>query len=216
MRNTLKQTASGSEYRINYRSVIKKDFKLNKSLYLLMLPVLAYYIIWHYVPMYGALIAFKNFTPRLGTWGSPWVGFKHFIDFFSSPSFGDVLFNTLRISLTTLIFSFPMPIILALLLNELKSARFSKLVQNATYLPHFISLVVICGMVKRFFATEGILTSFVVFFGGFVRGPVFLCKIRPCHFVLSEQGKEDYERILQRGFYEVSDQHYLCDRRNGD
>ncbi len=165
MRNTSKQTASGSEYRINYRSVIKKDFKLNKSLYLLMVPVLAYYIIWHYVPMYGALIAFKNFTPRLGTWGSPWVGFKHFMDFFGSPSFGEVLFNTLRISLTTLIFSFPMPIILALLLNELRSPKFSKIVQNATYLPHFISLVVICGMVKDFTRDTGIVSYLLSFFG---------------------------------------------------
>lgn len=165
MRNTSKQTGNGAEYRINYRSVIKKDFKLNKSLYLLLLPVLAYYFIWHYVPMYGALIAFKDFTPRLGAWGSPWVGFKHFANFFGSPSFGEILFNTLRISLTTLVFSFPMPIILALLLNELRSPKFSKLVQNATYLPHFISLVVICGMVKDFTRDTGIISYLLSFFG---------------------------------------------------
>lgn len=165
MRITSKQAGAKSDYRPSYRTIIKKDFKLNKSLYLLLLPVLAYYILFHYVPMYGALIAFKDFTPRLGTLGSPWVGLKHFINFFSSPSFGEILINTLRISLTTLVFSFPMPIVLALLLNELKSQKFSKLVQNATYLPHFISLVVICGMVKDFTRDTGIISYILSFFG---------------------------------------------------
>ncbi len=164
MRITSKR-AEVQEYRPSFGKLVKNDFKLNKSLYLLLLPVLAYYILFHYAPMYGALIAFKDFTPRLGSWGSPWVGFKHFIDFFSSYSFGDILFNTLRISLSSLIFGFPMPIILALLLNELKNQRFSKLVQNATYLPHFISLVVICGMVKDFTRDSGVISYIMSLFG---------------------------------------------------
>ncbi len=164
MRIKTKQ-AGVQDYRPPLGKLIKNDFKLNKSLYLLLLPVLAYYILFMYAPMYGALIAFKDFTPRLGSWGSPWVGFKHFADFFTSYSFGDVLFNTLRISLSSLIFGFPMPIILALLLNELKNDRFSKLVQNATYLPHFISLVVICGMVKDFTRDSGVISYLMSLFG---------------------------------------------------
>lgn len=144
---------------------IKSDFKINKSLYLLLLPVLVYYIVFCYGPMYGAIIAFKNFSPRLGVFASPWVGFKHFEAFFKSPSFVSVLGNTLRISISMLVFEFPMPIILALLINELKSARFSKLVQNATYMPHFVSLVVVCGMVKTFTRDTGIVTYILSLFG---------------------------------------------------
>lgn len=158
------KTTSGKKTN-SYWNLVKKDFTLNKSLYILLIPVLVYYIVFCYVPMYGALIAFKEFSPRLGTWGSPWVGFKHFVDFFTSPSFDSVLLNTIKISLTTLIFGFPAPIILALLLNELSSARFSKIVQNATYLPHFISLVVVCGMVKDFTRDTGIISYLLSFLG---------------------------------------------------
>jgi putative aldouronate transport system permease protein len=144
---------------------IKKDFRLNKAVYLMLLPVVAYYLLFAYGPMYGALIAFKDFIPRLGTLGSPWVGLKHFVVFFKSPSFFSLLYNTLHISITSLVFGFPMPIILALLLNELKSVRFSRLVQNATYLPHFISLVVVCGLVKDFTRDTGIITYLLSFAG---------------------------------------------------
>ena len=145
--------------------IIKADFSVNKSLYLLFLPVLIYFALFCYAPMYGALIAFKNYSPQLGVMGSPWVGFKHFERFFMSPSFWTVLRNTLRISLATLVFGFPAPIILALLLNELRNARFAKLVQNFTYLPHFISLVVICGMVKTFTRDTGVVTYIMSLFG---------------------------------------------------
>lgn len=161
----LSQKRATDAYRPKLGRVIVKDFAVNKSLYLLLLPVLAYYILFHYVPMLGALIAFKDFTPRLGQWGSPWVGFKHFMNFFASPSFSDVLINTLRISISSIVFSFPMPIILALLLNELKNQKFAKVVQNATYLPHFISLVVICGMVKDFTRDTGIISYIMSLFG---------------------------------------------------
>ena len=124
-------------------NVIKADFRINKSLYLLVLPVLIYFAVFWYTPMYGALIAFKNYSPRLGVMASDWVGFDHFVRFFTSPSFFTLLWNTLRISFASLLFGFPAPILLALMLNELRSKRFGKLVQNFTYLPHFISLVVI-------------------------------------------------------------------------
>lgn len=146
-------------------NVLIKDFKINKTLYLMVLPVLAYYILFHYGPLYGAIIAFKDFSPRLGILSSPWAGIKHFVNFWSAPSFWDLMRNTLRISLTTLVFSFPAPIILALLLNELRSASYAKVVQNLTYLPHFISLVVICGMVKDFTMDDGIVVHLMSLFG---------------------------------------------------
>ena len=147
------------------RKEIKVDFARNKGLYLLFLPVFIYYLIFAYGPLYGALIAFKDFSPVKGVLGSPWVGFKHFIRFFIIPTFWTVLKNTITISISTLIFSFPMPIILALLMNELRNHRFAKLVQNATYLPHFISLVVTCGIVKDFVSDTGIVTTLLSHFG---------------------------------------------------
>lgn len=146
-------------------SLLKKDLRVNKGIYLLLIPVIVYYLVFHYVPMYGALIAFKDYTPKIGIWGSPWIGCKHFVNFFQSPSFGQILWNTIRISVTDLVFGFPAPIILALLMNEIKNARFVKVVQTATYLPHFISLIVVCGMVKDFTRDTGIVTHLLSFFG---------------------------------------------------
>ncbi len=147
---------------------IKKDFKKNKTLYLLVLPVILYYFIFKYVPMYGAMIAFKDFVPVKGILGSPWVGFEHFQDFFSSYSFWRVIKNTLAISLTSILFGFPAPILLALLINELRVKAFSRIVQTLTYLPHFISLVVICGMIKEFTSDTGMVSSIVGIFTGHV------------------------------------------------
>lgn len=149
----------------SWRKMVKVDFKRNKSLYVLLLPALAFYFIFHYMPMYGALMAFTEYTPTLGIFGSQWIGFRHFTDFFSSPSFASVLGNTLKISLSTLVFNFPAPIILALLLNELRSQKLSKVIQNAAYLPHFISLVVVCGLVKTFTKDSGIITQLLTLFG---------------------------------------------------
>lgn len=146
-------------------AIFKKDFAKNKTLYLLALPLIIYYIVFHYGPMYGVLIAFKDYTPRLGVLGSPWVGLKHFINFFSAPSFLSLLRNTVTISLTMLIVEFPSAIVLALLMNELKSQKFSKIVQNISYMPHFISLVVVCGMVKTFTMENGVLTTVLSYFG---------------------------------------------------
>ncbi|MBR2884888.1 MAG: sugar ABC transporter permease [Clostridia bacterium] len=148
-----------------HAGLLKKDLIVNKGIYFMLIPVVVYYFIFHYWPMYGALIAFKDYTPKLGVAGSPWVGMKHFINFFQSPSFLTVLGNTVRISLTTLLWNFPAPIILALLINELKSAKFAKVVQTCTYLPHFISLIVVCGMVKDFTRDTGIITYILSFFG---------------------------------------------------
>jgi putative aldouronate transport system permease protein len=151
--------------KIEFFSRVAKDWKLNKELYLLFLPVLLYYLIFHYKPMYGAQIAFKNFYPAMGISGSPWVGFMHFQNFFGSFYFFRILKNTLVISFTDLIFGFPAPIILALLINELGGKYFKRAVQTVTYMPHFISVVVICGMIHEFTRNDGFITQLLGVFG---------------------------------------------------
>lgn len=147
-------------------SVIKKDFRINWKLYVLVLPVLMYYIIFCYKPMYGSLIAFMDYTPGKPMFECNWVGLKYFKQFFESVFFWKLLRNTLIISVTSLIVGFPMPIILALLLNEVRSKFFAKTVQTISYMPHFISMVVICGMIKDFTAANGIINDIIVYFGG--------------------------------------------------
>ena len=137
----------------------------NKAVYLMLLPVIIYYILFHYKPMYGIIIAFQDFNPRRGVAGSDWVGFRHFIDFFTGDYFGRLLLNTLRLSFATLIFGFPIPIILALLINELRSKKFSKIVQSITYMPHFVSMVVLCAMIRQFVGANGFITNFMTMFG---------------------------------------------------
>ncbi|MBB3108834.1 putative aldouronate transport system permease protein [Paenibacillus phyllosphaerae] len=141
------------------RTVIKKDFKKNWFAYLLAVPVLAWFIIFCYGPMWGVLIAFKDYKPLLGFADSHWVGLKHFIDFFQGPYFWRVVKNTLLLNVWGIVFGFTAPIILALLLNEIRDGRFKKTVQTITYMPHFISLVVVCGMIHIFTADEGVVTQ---------------------------------------------------------
>lgn len=131
----------------------------------MMIPVIAYYVIFHYGPMYGAIIAFKDFTPVKGILGSDWVGLKHFEEFFGSYYFLRVLKNTVLISLYTLIFEFPAPIILALLINEVRRRYFKRVVQTITYMPYFISLVVICGIITDFTNADGLINRLFMLFG---------------------------------------------------
>ena len=140
---------------------IKKDLIKNRTIYLMALPAVIYYLIFCYGPMYGAIIAFKNYSPKLGILGSEWVGLKHFESFLSSPYFLRILKNTLNISIQSLIFGFPAPIILALLINELTNKKFVKVTQTITYLPHFVSLVVVCGMIKSFTSDTGFITKII-------------------------------------------------------
>lgn len=150
---------------------VKVDWKRNKSLYILVIPVLLFYLIFHYKPMYGAIIAFKDYTPALGVAGSPWVGFDQFIRFFSSPYFVRLIKNTIILSLYELVFGFPAPIILALLLNEVRNKKFKGIAQTITYLPHFISMVVVTGMITNFAMTSGLFNDIIAFFGG-ERSPI--------------------------------------------
>ncbi len=139
--------------------LIKADFAKNKWVYLMFLPVFLWYAIFCYGPMYGAIIAFKDFVPTQGILGSHWVGLKWIKEFVSDYYFWRLLRNTLVISVNSLIFSFPIPIIFALLVNELRGKKFAKCVQTVTSLPHFISLMVICGMIKTFTMDNGIITK---------------------------------------------------------
>ncbi|MEY9093809.1 ABC transporter permease [Paenibacillus sp. RC84] len=148
------------------RTGLLLDIRKNKLLYVMLLPVLLYYAVFHYAPMYGAIIAFKDFSPRLGIWGSEWVGFAHFESFFSGAYFWRTIKNTILISLNELVFGFPAPIILALLLNEVRNSVFKRTVQTVTYMPYFISLVVICGIIKDFTASSGVINDIIAFFGG--------------------------------------------------
>lgn len=145
---------------------VKKDWKKNKSLYFLFIPVFLFYLIFMYKPMYGALIAFQNYVPTKGIAGSEWVGLNNFIRFFQSPYFFRLVRNTILLSLYSLIFAFPAPIILALLLNEVKRKHYKSFIQTTTYLPHFISMVVVVGMIKEFCMTDGLINDIIVFFGG--------------------------------------------------
>ncbi|WP_019636565.1 ABC transporter permease [Paenibacillus fonticola] len=149
----------------SFKNRFIRDFILNKYLYFMILPVIAYYLIFHYGPMYGALIAFKNYTPMKGILGSDWVGLQHFQDFFNSYYFLRILKNTLLISLYSLLFEFPAPILLALLINEVRHRLFKRVVQTITYMPYFISLVVICGIITDFTNADGLINRMFMWLG---------------------------------------------------
>ena len=139
----------------------------HKELFLLLLPVIAYFVVFHYVPMYGVLIAFEDFLPRSGILGSEWVGLQNFQKMFSGLYFWPVFRNTLIISFLKLIVAFPMPIILALLLNEVSCGWFKKSVQTITYLPHFIGWVVLAGIVQQVLSpSTGVLNYVITALGG--------------------------------------------------
>lgn len=145
---------------------LARDFRLNKYKYLMILPVLAFFITFAYLPMYGLIIAFQDFRVHLGISGSRWVGFRHFEAFFNDPFFFRLLRNTFSISILSIIFGFPAPIILAILLNEVRNTVFKRTVQTITYMPFFISMVVVCSLIVNFSSVNGIFSQISVFFGG--------------------------------------------------
>jgi len=135
-------------------------------IYFLLIPVIVYFVIFSYIPMTGLVMAFQNFTPKGGIFGSPWVGLKHFADFFGSTYFGRLMRNTVMISVLDLLWGFPAPILFALLLNELRSKVFKRTVQTISYMPYFISMVIICGIIADFTSSEGVITDLFVALGG--------------------------------------------------
>ncbi len=152
MARTKKNDLPVTKYPLGKR--IRIDLKLNWDLYLLILPVVLYFVFFCYYPMYGAQIAFRDYRATRGFWGSEWVGLEHFIRFFSGAYVKRLLVNSFEISFWSLVFGFPMPIVLALMLNEINNKAFKKTVQLVTYAPHFLSTVVIVGMLNSFLSTD--------------------------------------------------------------
>ena len=139
----------------------------NWVLYLFVLPAILYFLVFHYWPMYGATIAFKNFMPIKGIVGSPWAGFAHFERFFNSHFFELLIRNTILISVYVLVAAFPVPIAFALMVNQVDYALLRKTLQTASYIPHFISMVVFTGMIFLFLSpTVGVVNRFIMFLGG--------------------------------------------------
>lgn len=160
--NSMKQhKVKIKESRPGFGRRLKKDFVRNYELYFLAIPVVLFYLIFCYRPMLGVYMAFTEFKPKLGIFGSPFVGLQHFRDFFGSMYFMRLLKNTFVISATSIVFGFPAPILLALMMNEVRSKWFYKTVQTISYMPHFISMVVICSMIKSFVMDTGIVGGFV-------------------------------------------------------
>ncbi|WP_100407055.1 ABC transporter permease [Bacillus solitudinis] len=157
----------GTAQQIKVASKIKSQFeyiKQNYILYLLLAPAVILTIIFKYIPMYGATIAFKDFSPIKGITGSEWVGFKHFTSFLTSPNFMEIFMNTLKLSSFELLIGFPIPVILALMLNQVRRAKIKKNVQLFLYAPHFISVVVVSGMVFLFLSPTGPINAILSIF----------------------------------------------------
>ena len=149
-----RQSKSGR--RAEYWTKLRRDIKRDKWLYLMLLPGLIYFVIFKYLPMYGIIISFENYVPFSGVTGSEWVGLKWFSYFFKSPSWIRYLTNTLILSLMNIVLYFPAPIILALLLNEMRSLRYKKVLQTLLYVPHFISIVIVVSITFVIFGSSGI------------------------------------------------------------
>ncbi len=145
---------------------IIKQIKHSKYLYLIFLFPLLYYVVFHYAPMYGVIVSFKDYNIVKGIWGSPWAGLKHFEKFVKDPYFWKVVRNTFLMSFYNILWGFPVPILLAIMLNEVKHAKFKRVIQSISYLPHFISTVVLCGMLVNLLSTDGLLNQLVGNLGG--------------------------------------------------
>lgn len=152
--------------RKNFLQFLKRDFQRHWGIYVMFIPVLAYLILFHYMPLYGAQIAFKNYSPARGIEGSAWVGLRHFNSFFNGVYFVRLLRNTLLISLYQLAMGFPAPIILALMMNEVGNRGLKRTIQTITYLPYFISLMVVCNLIINFCSVNGLFNDIVELFGG--------------------------------------------------
>ena len=145
--------------------IVVKDLKRNRYIYLMLAPVVAYYLLFHYGPMYGVQIAFRDYSIARGILRSPWIGWENFAAFFRGFYFWRLVRNTLMINLLDLALGFPAPIILALLLNEIRSSSFKRTVQTITYMPHFVSLVVVVGMLIDFLARDGLINNLLGLLG---------------------------------------------------
>jgi putative aldouronate transport system permease protein len=164
MQNADIQTVQKSQL-LRHNGFTWMRIKKNWVLYLFLVPAFLYFVIFCYIPLYGIQIAFKDFIANKGIWGSPWVGLKHFEIFFSSRWFPITFKNTIWIAFYQLAAGFPITIVFALMLNEVKNIYFKKFVQNISYIPHFISVVVITGMINIFFSRSGLVNQITSLFG---------------------------------------------------
>jgi putative aldouronate transport system permease protein len=151
--------------------MVKTDWKKHYPIYLMVIPVVVFYIVWSYLPMYGIQIAFRDFSPRRGISGSEWVGLTNFTTFFDSVFAWRVIRNTFLLSFYNMVWGFPVPIIFALMLNEVRNILFKRTVQTITYMPFFISLVVVCGIFINFSTTTGVFGQVQMWMG---RNPINL------------------------------------------
>lgn len=163
---------------VNYRS--------NRLLYWILFPTLLFVFIFSYIPMFGLVISFQDFSLTKGVFGSKWINFDNFTDFFNGLYFGRTLSNTLILSALDLLFSFPAPIILALMLNEVQHLRYKKLVQTVSYMPHFISMIVVSGLIIEFTNSSGVVANIVSFFGGTTQSYISLPQYFRPIFIISE------------------------------
>lgn len=152
------KTYSKKAYRMTGKDRIKQ-IKKSKYLYILLIIPFIYYLCFQYMPLYGVLIAFKDYNIGKGVWGSRWVGLKWFEKFLTDPYFWKLVRNTLLLNIYGLLWGFPIPIILALMMNEVSHAAYKRIIQTVSYLPHFISTVVMCGMVVNFLSLDGIINQ---------------------------------------------------------
>lgn len=172
---------NNSNIKVKCKKSLKK-FRKSKQLMIMFLPSLVFYILFRYVPMYGVLIAFKKYSPFLGLHGSPWVGFSNFKNFFRSPDFLLLFKNTFLIGFSNLVWNFPAPIILAILLNECRMRHFKKVIQTVSYLPSFLSIVIVASMaIDLLSPSNGIINKLIEAFGG-----------QPIYFII----KPEWLRII--------------------
>ena len=175
------------------KAKIAKMLYRDRYLYLLLVPAILFFVIFKYAPLYGVQIAFKNYKMNLGIWGSEWVGLQYFERLFSSAMFFRVFRNTLLLNIYSVIFGFPAPILLALLLNEIRNLKYKRLVQSIVYIPHFFSWVVLAGMIQNILSpSHGIVNVFIKFITGMEEGIYFLADERwwRTMFVISGIWKE--------------------------
>lgn len=165
---------SSAEVSLNAKKVVltKEEKRLNRKkniitirkdiwLYILLIPGILHFLVFKYAPMWGILISFQDYNPYLGFMNSPWVGLKHFRDFFTNPDFVRLFANTLLISFYSIIFSFPAPILLALMLNEIRKQWYKRIVQTLIYVPHFLSWVIVASLTFTLFNSNGVINSLI-------------------------------------------------------
>lgn len=160
-----KAALPGAYRQLSFGERFRASVRNHKYIYLMLIPVLLYYLVFHYGAMGGAVIAFQNYKPAKGLWGSDWVGLKHFRAFLQGPYAWRLIRNTLLLNVYQIIFGFPAPIILALMINEVRNKPYKKFVQTVSYMPHFISLIVVCGLLADFSSSRGLFNYIGGLFG---------------------------------------------------